>query len=61
MVTTEVDVMPKRQDSPSSEQLRKEASEVERSGRAESGKNPQNVAGGKKAAATRKQRGSSRR
>lgn len=51
--------MPKREDNPSPEQLRREASEIEQEGKgSEEGKNPQNVAGGKKAAATRKERGS---
>lgn len=53
--------MPRREDNPSPEELRREASDIERSGRAEGGKNPGNVAGGKKAAATRKERGTSRR
>ncbi len=54
--------MPKREDNPSPEQLRREASSIEREGKgSEQGKNPGNVAGGKKAAATRKERGTSRR
>jgi hypothetical protein len=49
--------MPKRSN-PRPQQLRSEAEQIEKSGRAEGDKNPKNVAGGKKAAATRKQRGS---
>jgi hypothetical protein len=49
--------MPKRSN-PRPQQLRSEAEQIEKSGRAEADKNPKNVAGGKKAAATRKQRGS---
>ncbi len=47
--------MPRREDHPSPEELRREASHVERSGKTEGGKNPGNVAGGKKAAATREE------
>ncbi len=47
--------MPRRQDHPSPQELRREAAHVEKSGHAEGGKNPGNVAGGKKAAATRKE------
>lgn len=54
--------MPKREDNPSSEELRREASASEREGKVrDEGKNPGNVAGGKKAAASRKERGSSGR
>ncbi len=54
--------MPKREDNPSPEQLRREASSIEHEGKGrEEGKNPGNVAGGKKAAATRKEHGTSRR
>jgi hypothetical protein len=49
--------MPKRRSS-NPRQLRNEAEEIEKSGHSEGEKNPRNVAGGKKAAATRKQRGS---
>jgi hypothetical protein len=49
--------MPKRS-TQRPQQLRNEAEQIEKSGRAEGEKNPKNVAGGKKAAATRKQRGS---
>lgn len=52
--------MAKREDNLSPEQLRREASEIERSGDT-GGKNPGNVAGGKKAAAARKERGKSGR
>ncbi len=52
--------MPKRQDNPSPQELKREAGEIEREGKgSEEGKNPKNVAGGKKAAATRKEHGSS--
>ena len=51
--------MPKREDNPSAEELRREAGDIEREGKgSEEGKNPKNVAGGKKAAATRKEHGS---
>ncbi len=54
--------MPRREDDPSPEELRREAGEIEREGKgSEEGKNPRNVAGGKKAAATRKSHGSSRK
>jgi hypothetical protein len=55
--------MPRREDNPSPQELRREASHIEHSGRTEEGKNPGNVAGGKKAAATRKEehRGSGHR
>ncbi len=54
--------MPKREDNPSPEELRREASDIEREGKGrEQGKNPGNVAGGKKAAAARKEHGTSRR
>ncbi len=52
--------MPRRQDNPTPQKLRKEARQIEESGRAPSGKNPGNVAGGKKAAATRKEHKRSR-
>jgi hypothetical protein len=49
--------MPKRGSSQRPEQPRSEAEQIEKSGRT-GDKNPKNVAGGKKATATRKQRGS---
>ncbi len=52
--------MPRREDNPSPEELRREASQIEHSGKSEGGKNPRNVAGGKKAAATRKEHGTGR-
>jgi len=52
--------MPKRRSS-NPEQLRNEAAESEKAGRSEGEKNPRNVAGGKKSAATRKQHGSRKR
>ncbi len=52
--------MAKREDSPSPEELRREAKQIEERGDTQ-GKRPSNVAGGKKAAATRKERGTSRR
>lgn len=53
--------MAKREDNPGPEQVRREASQIEREGKGSAeGKNPSNVAGGKKAAATRKERGSGR-
>ena len=53
--------MPRRSDNPSPQQLRKEAGDIESSGKSSSsGKNPRNVAGGKKAAASRKEHRSSR-
>jgi hypothetical protein len=55
---TEEANMPKRGSSQRPEQLRHEAEQIEKSGRSAGEKNPKNVAGGKKAAATRKQRGS---
>ncbi len=54
--------MAKREDNPSPQELKREASDIEREGKGrEEGKNPGNVAGGKKAAATRKEHGTSRR
>jgi hypothetical protein len=54
--------MARREDNPGPEQLRREASSIEQEGKGrEEGKNPGNVAGGKKAAAVRKERGTSRR
>ncbi len=52
--------MPKREDNPSPGELRREAAHIEESGKSEGGKNPGNVAGGKKAAATRKEHGKGR-
>ncbi len=52
--------MPKREDNPSPQQLRREASESESSGKSSGGKNARNVAGGKKGAASRKERKSGR-
>jgi hypothetical protein len=49
--------MPKRSH-PRPQHLRSEAEQIEKSGRTEGDKNPKNVTGGKKTAATRKQRGS---
>ncbi len=50
--------MPRREDNPSPEELRREAKDIEEHGKGkEEGKNPRNVAGGKKAAATRKEHG----
>ncbi len=46
-----------REDKPSPEQLRAEAAQIERTGKAGAGKRPSAVAGGKKAAAARKERG----
>ncbi len=53
--------MPRRQDDPSPQELRREASHVEERGESDHGKNPRNVAGGKKAAATRKEEHHTRR
>ncbi len=54
--------MPRREDNPSPGELRREAGEIEREGKGrEEGKNPGNVAGGKKAAATRKEEHGARR
>ncbi len=54
--------MPRREENPSPEELRREAGSIEREGKGrEEGKNPGTVAGGKKAAAARKERGTSRR
>ncbi len=52
--------MPKREDNPSPGELRREAAHIEESGKSEGSKNPGNVAGGKKAAATRKEHGTHR-
>ncbi len=53
--------MPRREDHPSPEELRREAKQVEDRGEV-GGKRATNVAGGKKAAATRKEeRGSKKR
>lgn len=52
--------MPKREDNPSPEELRREAADIEKEGESSEGKNPRNVAGGKKAAAARKEQGASR-
>jgi hypothetical protein len=46
--------MPRREDHPSPEELRREAKQVEEHGETP-GKRPSNVAGGKKAAAARKE------
>ncbi len=51
--------MPKKS-SQSPQELRREAHDIESSGRSTQGKNPSNVAGGKKAAATRKEHRSGR-
>ena len=52
--------MPKREDNPSPQELRREAKQIEERGESEGGKRPSNVAGGKKAAATRKEHGTQR-
>src|SRR5207249_1728339 len=48
---------PRRYDNPSPDDLRREAREIQESGRTEGGKSPSRVAAGKKAAATRKEKG----
>jgi hypothetical protein len=47
---------PRRFDNPSPDDLRREAREIQESGRTEGGKSPSRVAAGKKAAATRKEK-----
>jgi hypothetical protein len=53
--------MPRREDEPNPQELRREASQIEKEEKGtEQGKNPGNVAGDKKAAAMRKEHGSRR-